>query len=88
MTRSSVLIVMIITLLLDVMGARSHSGEVIMFDIDITQLYKSEPLQPRNYLFSNIQSNFFITSLVITEYSISDINLLGTDLFSFKITSL
>ena len=29
-----------------------------------------------------IQSKLFITSLVITEYSISDIKLLGTDLFS------
>ena len=31
-----------------------------------------------------MQSKLFITSLVITEYSISDINLLGTDLFPFK----
>ena len=31
-----------------------------------------------------IQSKLFITSLVITEYSISDINLLGTDLFQLK----
>ena len=35
-------------------------------------------------LLSKIQSKLFITSLVITEYSISDIKLLGTDLFSFK----
>ena len=33
---------------------------------------------------SNIQSKLFITSLVITEYSISDIKLLGTDLFLLK----
>ena len=31
-----------------------------------------------------IQSKFFISSLVITEYSISDIKLLGTDLFPLK----
>ena len=31
-----------------------------------------------------IQSKLFITSLVITEYSISDIKLLGTDLFPLK----
>ena len=31
-----------------------------------------------------IQSKLFITSLVITEYSISDINLLGTDLSLLK----
>ena len=31
-----------------------------------------------------IQSKLFITSLVITEYSLSDINLLGTDLFPLK----
>ena len=28
-----------------------------------------------------VQSKLFITSLIITEYSISDINLLGMDLF-------
>ena len=32
-----------------------------------------------------LQSKLFITSLVITEYSISDIKLLGTDLFPLKI---
>ena len=32
----------------------------------------------------NIQSKLFITSLIITEYSISDINMLGTDLFPLK----
>ena len=31
-----------------------------------------------------IQSKFFITSLFITEYSISDINLQGIDLFLLK----
>ena len=31
-----------------------------------------------------IQSKLFITSLVITEYPISDIKLLGTDLFPLK----
>ena len=31
-----------------------------------------------------IQSKLFITSLVITEYLISDINMLGTDLFPLK----
>ena len=31
-----------------------------------------------------IQSKLFITSLVITEYSISDIKLQGTDLFLLK----
>ena len=31
-----------------------------------------------------VQSKLFITSLVITEYSISDIKLLGTDLFLLK----
>ena len=31
-----------------------------------------------------LQSKLFITSLVITEYSISDIDLLGTDLFPLK----
>ena len=31
-----------------------------------------------------VQSKLFITSLVITEYSISDIKLLGTDLFPLK----
>ena len=31
-----------------------------------------------------IQSKLFITSLVITEYSISDIKMLGTDLFPLK----
>ena len=31
-----------------------------------------------------VQSKFFITSLVITEYSTSDIKLLGTDLFPIK----
>ena len=31
-----------------------------------------------------VQSKLFIASLVITEYSISDINLLGTDLFPLK----
>ena len=30
---------------------------------------------------SEVQSKLFITSFVITEYSISDIKLLGTDLF-------
>ena len=34
--------------------------------------------------FTNIQSKLFITSLVITEYLISDIKLLGTDLFLLK----
>ena len=33
---------------------------------------------------NNIQSKLFITSLVITEYSVSDINLLGTHLFPLK----
>ena len=37
-----------------------------------------------HYDFFLIQSKLFITSLVITEYSISDINLLGTDLFPLK----
>ena len=32
----------------------------------------------------DIQSKLFITSLVITEYSISNIRLLGTDLFPLK----
>ena len=31
-----------------------------------------------------VQSKLFITSLIITEYSISDIKLLGTDLFPLK----
>ena len=31
-----------------------------------------------------VQSKLFITSLIITEYSISDINLLGMDLFPLK----
>ena len=31
-----------------------------------------------------LQSKLFITYLVITEYSISDIKLLGTDLFPLK----
>ena len=31
-----------------------------------------------------VQSKLFITSLVITEYSISDMKLLGTDLFPLK----
>ena len=31
-----------------------------------------------------IQSKLFITSLFITEYSLSDINLQGTDLFPLK----
>ena len=31
-----------------------------------------------------VQSKLFITSVVITEYSISDIKLLGTDLFPLK----
>ena len=31
-----------------------------------------------------VQSKLFITSLVITEYSISDINLLGADIFLLK----
>ena len=31
-----------------------------------------------------VQSNLFIRSLVITEYSIPNINLLGTDLFPLK----
>ena len=31
-----------------------------------------------------VLSKLFITSLVITEYSISDIRLLGTDLFPLK----
>ena len=31
-----------------------------------------------------VQSKLFITSFVITEYSISDIKLLGTDLFPLK----
>ena len=31
-----------------------------------------------------VQSKLFITSLIITEYSISDINMLGTDLFQLK----
>ena len=30
------------------------------------------------------QNYIFLTSLVITEYSISDVNLLGTDLFPLK----
>ena len=34
--------------------------------------------------FIIIQSKLFITSLVITEYPISDMKLLGTDLFPFK----
>ena len=37
---------------------------------------------------SAIQSKLFITSLFITEYSISDIKLQGTDLFPLKIPSL
>ena len=32
----------------------------------------------------DIQSKLFIMSLVITEYSLSDIKLLGTDLFQLK----
>ena len=31
-----------------------------------------------------VQSKLFITSLVITDYSLSDIRLLGTDLFQLK----
>ena len=31
-----------------------------------------------------VQSKLFITSLIITEYSISDMKLLGTDLFPLK----
>ena len=31
-----------------------------------------------------LQSKLFITSLVITEFSITDIKLLGTDLFPLK----
>ena len=36
------------------------------------------------YLLISVQSKLFITSFVITEYSISDIKLLGTDLFPLK----
>ena len=38
----------------------------------------------KRQLIDVIQSKLFITSLVITEYSISDIKLLGTDLFPSK----
>ena len=41
--------------------------------------------EPKYLLKTNmVQSKLFITSLVITEYSISDIKLLGTDLFQLK----
>ena len=40
-------------------------------------------LEVNPYVF-DIQSKLFITSLVITEYSVSDIQLLGTDLFLLK----
>ena len=39
---------------------------------------------PFSKRFSKVQSKLFITSLVITEYSLSDIKLLGTDLFPLK----
>ena len=35
-------------------------------------------------MYNVVQSKLFITSLFITEYSISDIKLLGTDLFPLK----
>ena len=47
---------------------------------------KFEYLVSYTMLLLRIQLKLFITSLVITEYSISDINLLGTDLFTLKFT--
>ena len=35
-------------------------------------------------LSAEVQSKLFIMSLVITEYSISDIHMMGTDLFPLK----
>ena len=37
-----------------------------------------------HYKSYEIQSKLFITSLIITEYSISNIKMLGTDLFLLK----
>ena len=50
----------------------------------ILQITTGEFTNIVNPLKCGIQSKLFITSLVITEYSISDIKLLGTDLFPLK----
>ena len=48
------------------------------------KFYSNDEVGLDNIYILNIQSKLFIMSLVITEYSISDINLLGTDLFPLK----
>ena len=46
-----------------------------------SRCYSKERIEKSNILCDNLQSKLFIMSLFITEYSISDINCQGTDLF-------
>ena len=54
------------------------------FTRNVTDTQTDRQTTDRLWYEINLQSKLFITSLVITEYSMSDINLLGTDLFTLK----
>ena len=58
---------------IEILNASQELGNVIKQSVElwIVVLYE-------------VQSNLFLTSLVMTEYLISDINMLGTDLFPLK----
>ena len=59
-----------------------HRGSVnLKIDTSIDPVHEILVLMP---LYIHVQLNLFITSLFITEYSLSDINLQRTDLFPLK----
>ena len=53
----------------------------LMSSLAYTTTFPPRPKTPFTYV---VQSKLFITSLFVTEYSLSDINLQGTDLFPLK----
>ena len=64
---------------------RFYCIRVILLHVITDLTVMTEKLsKARFHQIKQLQSKLFITSLVITEYSISDINLLGTDLFPLK----
>ena len=69
--------VMLILTCTHVMRARTNTRT----EYESTLVYG---VQFTSVIFLHVQSKLFITSLVITEYSLSGIKLLGTDLFTLK----
>ena len=68
----------------EVVGSNLARGKIFTASIgSVDSLYPSVYIYILT-VYIYIQSKLFITSLVITDYSISDIKLFGTDLFPIK----